>query len=371
MTELTALPGETVYGKTVYGKTVYGKPERSGKLTRFGKGILSAAAVILVLFLALYKGGINARAALNPLASRTGFFFDTVITVSLCDTGDESLLDKCFEKMAYYEDRFSRTKEDSDVWKINHAKGKKVEVAEETADIITMALRYCELSGGAFDITIAPVADLWDFHQDAVPAVPDRKDLEAALSHVDYKTVVVEGNTVRLKDPEAGIDLGAIAKGYISDGIGGIIRDAGCKSALIDLGGNICALGSKPDGTPFSIGIRKPFGENAMDIVDVVPCSDGSVITSGSYERYFEVDGELYHHILDPETGYSARSGLVSVSIASPDAAQGDALSTVCFLLGEEKGMELIDSLDGVEALFIDESMRMTASSGWKGKAGR
>ena len=324
----------------------------------------------VVLLLILLVRTMPALAA-DPLAQRTGFFFDTIITVSLYDTDDESILDECFSDMNYYESIFSRTLEGSDVWNINHSEGSAVEVAEDTLDIVGQALYYCELSDGAFDITIAPVVDLWDFtsldEEDHV--LPDEDELNEALTHVDFNGVIVdrEAGTITLTDPEAEIDLGGIAKGYISARIREKIMELGSESALINLGGNIVGVGSRPDGTDWKIGIRRPFGESAYDIIAVVPASDKAVITSGTYERYFELDGVLYHHILDPQTGYSVSNGLSSVTILTEDATAGDALSTACFILGPEDGMALIEGLDGVEALFIDESEVLTASSGWPG----
>ncbi len=311
---------------------------------------------------------VAAAASNGPLASRDGFYFDTVISVSLYDTADETILDDCFTLMQRYEDLLSRTKEGSDVWNINHSGGKPVEVADETIEIIQKGLKYCELSDGAFDIAIAPVTSLWDFHQEDAPTVPSDEDLANAVKHVNYEDIHVDGNTVTLSDPEGGIDLGAIAKGYISDGLRDLLVEKGCKSAMINLGGNVMTVGSKLDGSDWKIGIRKPFGTSAYDLINVVPVSGLSVITSGTYERYFEQDGKRYHHILDPNTGYPVDNGLTSVSIISADGTDGDSLSTTCFALGEEDGMKLIESLDGIEALFIDEDNHMTFSSGWPNK---
>ncbi|MBO7710513.1 MAG: FAD:protein FMN transferase [Lachnospiraceae bacterium] len=325
--------------------------------------LLSAAVLAMTLLL---SG--QTMAGVSPMAERTGFFFDTVITISLYDTGDEAILDECFEKMAWYESILSRTREGSDVWNIDHSKGKTVTVNDDTIDLIERSLAWCEASDGALDITIAPVVDLWDFHEDSERQVPDADTLSKAAALVDYRQVAIDGNEVTLADPEAGIDLGAIAKGYISDRVRDIILENGCKSALINLGGNVLAVGKKPDGKDFNIGIRRPFGESAYDLIQVVPASDMSVITSGTYERYFEKDGVIYHHILDPETGYPVENGLTSVTILSADGTDGDALSTTCFALGLEDGMDLIESLDGIEAMMIDEDGNIHASSGWTGK---
>ena len=305
-------------------------------------------------------------AAADPL-TRTGFFFDTVITISLYDTDDEAVLDACDSLMLECENRLSRTRENSDIWNINHAKGEAVEVSEETITLIKDALAYCELSDGAFDITIAPVVSLWDFHLENDPQVPDAGAISEAVTHVDYTMIKIddEKNTVALTDPDAGIDLGAIAKGYISDLLREEILKQGCGSALINLGGNVLAVGTKPDGSDWNIGIRRPFAESAYDIIAKVAVDDMSVITSGTYERYFEQDGVLYHHILDPSTGYSVNNGLTSVTILSENGTDGDALSTTCFVLGPEKGMELVESLDGIEAMFIADDDTISYSSGW------
>ena len=325
-------------------------------------GALLFAGVILFF---VFQTGAPVLASSGPLAERAGFFFDTVISIALYDTDDESVLDACFEQMSYFEDRFSRTKEGSDIWNINHAGGEAVEVCDDTLRILQSALHYCELSDGVFDITIAPVVSLWDFSEGAEPKLPSEKELEEAVSHVDYHCVEIDGNKVSLADPEAGIDLGAIAKGYISDRLRDIILENGCRRALINLGGNVLAVGSKSEDKDFKIGIRRPFGTDAYDLIRILDIHDCSVITSGTYERFFELDGVIYHHILDPESGYPVENGLSSVSILSADGTDGDALSTTCFALGPEKGMELVEQLDGIEAMFIDGEENVTVSSGW------
>ena len=329
--------------------------------------IRSLCSLIPALFLVPFMH-VGAKAA-DPI-SRMGFYFDTVITVTIYDSEDESLLDDCFSLMQHYENTLSRTREGSDVWNINHSAGAPVEVSDDTVDIIKKALHYCEITDGAFDITIAPVVSLWDFHEDSDHHIPSEADLKEAVSHVDYRMIGIEGSTVTLSDPQGAIDLGAIAKGYISDGIRDFLISEGCGSALISLGGNIMSVGTKPDGSPWKIGIRRPFGETAMDLIDVVAVLHGSVITSGTYERYFIEDGVLYHHILDPDTGYPVQNDLTSVSILSDNGADGDALSTTCFILGREKGMELIESLDGIEAMFITDEEEKIYSSGWEHAAG-
>ena len=323
------------------------------------KALCPAAVFLLIICLA---DTVHAKSG-----SRTGFAFDTVVTIQIGDASDpEALLDRCFDLINSLEQLFSRTMEGSDVWNINHAGGSPVTVSEQTADLIRFSLSWCELTGGALDITIAPVSSLWDFTGET-KAVPDEDSIKAALPHVDYRCVTVDENTVTLSDPDAMLDLGAIAKGYASDLIRELLEENGCDSALINLGGNIMTVGKKPNGSDWIIGVRRPFSD-AEDSIEAIPATDLSVITSGSYERFFTLDGRLYHHILDPKTGMSADTGLSGVSIVSSRGAVGDALSTACFVMGPEKGMELIESLPGIEALFITEDEELIPSSGWQGK---
>ena len=321
------------------------------------------ASTVLALSCVLLGTGCSASQD-EPLTVQ-GFFFDTIVDVQLYGVTDKQILKDCTELMEKYENLFSRTREGSDIWNINHSKGQPVEVSDETIDIIEDALEYCISSDGLFDIAIAPVTSLWNFVDTESPSLPDSEALEEALTHVDYNCIQIEGNTVTLTDPDSGIDLGAIAKGYISDRLKDLVVSEGCTSGLINLGGNVMTIGSKPNGSAWNIGIRKPFGTSAYDLSAKVAVSDMSVITSGTYERYFELDGITYHHILDPKTGYPVDNDLTSVSILTKDGTQGDALSTTCFALGVEKGMEFIESIDSAEAMFIDSEGNQTYSTGW------
>lgn len=325
---------------------------------------MSCLLLCLSLILPLSGWSHSSRSFPAPITD-TGFYFDTVVNLTLYDTVDQELTGECFSLMADYETMLSRTREGSDIWNVNHSNGQPTEVSAETAALIETALKYCELSDGVFDITIAPVMDLWDFHETKAPSLPEEAMLKEALSHVNYKKVLLEGTTVTLADPKAAIDLGGIAKGYIADQLKEFLLSKGVSSGLIDLGGNILTIGEKPDGQSWRIGIRKPFGETAADIIAIAIVDDQSMVTSGTYERYFEKDGILYHHILNPENGYPADTGLQSVSILSSSSADGDALSTVCFLLGKERGMELIESLDGIEAMFVTEGQHIYQTSGF------
>ena len=298
----------------------------------------------------------------DPL-SKTGFYFDTVITITLYDKPDESILDGCFSLAETYENRLSKTKENSDVWNINHSGGKPTAVSEDTLALLRACLFYAELSDGKADPTIGPFTELWDFSGSSPAVLPAQADLENALNHVGYEGISIEGDMVRLADPDAEIDLGFIAKGYIADRMKEYLASQGVASATINLGGNVLAIGSRPDGSPFRIGIQKPFAPSG-DIALVLPVSDLSVVSSGTYERYFELDGTIYHHILDTKTGYPVQNNLFQVTILSRSSMDGDALSTTCFLLGLEEGMKLVESMEDTEALFFTSDGAIHVSSG-------
>ena len=299
--------------------------------------------------------------------TKTGFYLDTVVSLTVYSEEDSLHLDECLALCGEYEKIFSRTDPESELWGLN-AKG-SAEVSPELLELIETALEYCELSGGRFDITMGAVSDMYAFSSDS-PTLPSDEAIAAALEHTGYEKITLEGSRVTLGDTEAVIDLGAIAKGYIADALAEHLRSRGVESAIIDLGGNILCLGSKPDGSDFKIGIQYPYRESNQ-VIDTLSLSDMSVVTSGVYQRWFEQDGETYHHILDPETGRSLNNGLISVSIISPRSTDCDALSTTAFALGLEEGMALINSLPDTWAVFITEDMELHYSDGFEERFGK
>ena len=285
--------------------------------------------------------------------SKTAIYFDTVISIKIYDSQDTDILEQCFTFCEDFEQTISRTIETSEISQINNSKGNPVEVSDTTIELLEKGIYYSELTNGAFDISIAPLIELWDFKNNP-GNVPDENDIQEALTHVSYKNILIEGNTVTLLDPDMSIDLGGIAKGYMADQLKDYLLSEGVESALIDLGGNILAVGSKPDNSNYTIGIKKPFKDGEM--VSTESINDISVVTSGCYERYYEVDDVIYHHILDTNTGYPCDNNLYGVTIFSDKSVDGDALSTSCFALGLEEGQKLIKSLDGIDALFVTDT---------------
>ena len=296
--------------------------------------------------------------------NKMDFLLNTFVSVTLYDTDKEEILDGALDVCREYEDVLSTTIETSEIYQMNHRKPgeRQFTVSDKTAEVLKKGLEYCQMSDGAFDITIEPLSSLWDF-AGADPTVPEAADIQAALDKVGYKKVTLEGNTVTFADDETAIDLGAIAKGYIADRVKDYLTEQGVKSAIINLGGNVLCVGEKTDGTPFKIGLQKPFADRT-ETVAALDINDLSVVSSGVYERHFIQDGINYHHILDPHTGYPYENGLTQVTIISKESVDGDGLSTSCFALGLEDGMKLADSLDGVYAVFITEDGELHYSEG-------
>lgn len=316
----------------------------------------SMAAGIFALGIIVWGSGCTSHKITEPV-SITGFKLNTIVKVDIYDSRQE-LLDECMELCDKYEEIFSRTREDSELYRLNHRELETVEgtddtylVSEELAQLLEKGLWYSRESEGAFDIAIAPLTKLWDFTAEE-PQVPEAEKITQAVPMCGYEGVSVDGRKVTLPSKETEFDLGAIAKGFIADKIKEYLVSEGVESAVISLGGNVLCLGEKPDGTPFKIGIQKPFADR-NETVAIVDIRDKSVVSSGIYERYFEENGQLYHHILNPDTGYPYENDLVAVTIISDKSVDGDALSTTCFALGYEKGMDYAKSLEGVQAVFI------------------
>lgn len=301
----------------------------------------------------------NSDAGSQEPVSATAIKLNTAVTVTIYDSQDRELLTECMNLCDKYEKIFSRTASDSELYQLNHRELTPVAGTEDTfqvsdplAELIRKGLYYSELSERAFDIAIEPLTSLWDFTAED-PQVPEDRLIQEALTKCDYHNVSVsDNNEVILKTEDTAIELGAIAKGYIADRLKDYLISQGVKSAIINLGGNVLCIGGKPDDSSFKIGIQKPFADRSETIA-VMDIKDKSVVSSGVYERCFEQDGTLYHHLLNPRTGYPYDNGLIAVTIISDESVDGDALSTTCFALGLEDGMKLAESLDNVQAFFV------------------
>lgn len=291
--------------------------------------------------------------------SKTGFYFDTIVDITLYDLKDQEkanrILEAALMQCSYYERLYSRTKEGSDIYKINHANGASVMVNPETILLLSTALEYAKLSDGLVDPSVGSLSSLWNIKADDFE-LPNQAQLDEALSHIDYHGIMLdtEASTVTLKDPKMQLDLGFIAKGYIADRIKEKLLACGVNSAIINLGGNVLCINAHPNGTPFEIGIKDPQSPET-NIITKLQIDDQSIVSSGDYERFKVIDGISYHHILSTKNGYPASSDLSQVTIISSSSVEGDALSTLCFILGYDKSMELLKSnYPHVEAIFVD-----------------
>ena len=277
--------------------------------------LICAAAILL--------SGCSVQLPGEKALTYTDTLFDTVISVRILDPAEQDVLDGCEQLCRRYDTLFSKTDENSDIYKINNAKGKAVEVSDDTIKLLKTGLYYCDLSNGMFDITIGPVSKLWDFKAEE-PSVPSSKSISKAIRYVDYKNVIIDGNTVKLDNRKASLDVGAIAKGYIADRIKEYLKDNGVKHAVIDLGGNVLTIGTKTDGSKYNIGIQRPFAETGTPITSV-KIEDQSVVTTGVYERYFEIKGKKYHHILSTSSGRPCKNSLYRQDTTQQDTSQQNA----------------------------------------------
>ena len=316
------------------------------------KKYVSLLLVLCVVLLSFCSCSRN----VYPLSS-TQIMMDTVVTIRLYD-GNDDVLSGAINLCKRYENLLSRTVEDSDIYKINHSNGQPVEVSDDTAELLRTALDIAEKSNGAFDPTVLPLVELWDVTNSKT--VPPITDIQTALQSVGYKSVVLNGNTVTLKNG-ARLDLGGIAKGFIADKLKIYLKENGVKSAIINLGGNTLLVGDK-NGNDFSVGVQKPFGKQ-NELSATVYISDKTAVTSGVYQRYFEQDGKIYHHIIDPKTGHPTDNGISAVTVLTDSSTIADGLSTACLILGIEKGTELAKQY-GAELIFIDESGKITLTNG-------
>ena len=299
--------------------------------------VIGAVAAILVF---------QKKAAPYPLTEKTNIAMDTIVGVKLYGAPSGSEAEAAMNVVTGLEGVISRYKEGSDVFRLNQNGKCK-------STLLPVVLTQCKaietMSGGKFDLSVGAVSALWDFDADT-PRVPDKTALQTALSTVDYSKVAVTGDTVRVASGQQ-LDLGAVGKGLACDMVKQYLVSASVKGAVVSVGGSILAYGQKSDKKePWSIAIRHPRKENAF--LGYIKLDEGFVSTSGDYERFFEQDGVRYCHLLDAKTGYPADSGLCSVTVVCQNGMLSDALSTACYLLGEEASKPLLKANDAA-AVFV------------------
>ena len=344
--------------------------------------ILTLMLVFLFLFITGCSQTPTSHKSELPI-SKEGFYLDTICTITIYDVegSDEKenlserineILDGGLDVCSKYEGLLSKTVETSDISRINTAKGSPVKCDPSTVELIKDGIDYGFFSEGNFNIGIGRITDLWDFHA-MNPELPSDEAIKDALGHVydcslfsSYILINIdEDDNIRLSDPEAKLDLGGIAKGYIADKVADYLIEEGVTGAVVDLGGNIVVLGYK-DGEAakeeIRVGIKLPYTET-NEIVGSISLHDSCVVTSGIYERYFEVDGVKYHHVLDPRTGYPTESGLESVTVIGPlgTSEDCDALATTVLMCGEDWLINCLEQEakgDGSLGVFIDADIK-------------
>ena len=291
------------------------------------------AAVLTLLLAALLCG-----CAAQPVSSQS-FALDTVVTITIYAGGGEAEAQAALARVDECEALLSAHRQGSDIVFLNGADAdENVLVSPLTADVLRAGLEIGEKTGGALDITLYAVSQLWDYKSEN-PQVPDEAAVRAALEKSGRGRVCVEGNSVCTGGAQ--LDLGAIAKGAVGDEVMACLKEQGVTCALVNLGGNILTLGEKADGSPWTIAVASPFGEGYAGRIEVG--GGKAVATSSGAQRYFEKDGVVYHHILDPETGYPARSGLALVTVIADDGLTADALSTALFVAGEAQAARILE----------------------------
>lgn len=333
------------------------------------KKLISIFLGALLIISLIYSISINRN---EESISNTYYNLGTINEVTLYDVNKktgEKILEECGSILMDIDNKMSNTIKSSDVSKINKNAGKAyTKVSKDTYYVIKKSIEFSNISNDTFDISVGPLIDLWSIGTDNAK-VPNKEEIENILPLVDYSKILLndENLSVKLSEENMKIDLGGIAKGYAADKIYDYLKSENIKSAIINLGGNILTLGSKNNDQPFSIGIQDPTMPRGNSIGNI-KVSNKSVVTSGIYERYIEKDNKIYHHMLNPHTGYPFENNLNSVTIVSDESIICDALSTTTFGLGLDNGMKLIESLNNVDAIFITKNKKIYLSSNLKDK---
>lgn len=298
-------------------------------------------------------------------AERMLYVFGTIVQLKVYGENAERAVDEAVDRLSEIDDKLSVFKEYSEISDINMRAGIKAQrVSQDTYFLLKKSVEYSKILEGAFDPTIRPLVDLWGIGTNK-EGIPEKEDIEEKIKLVNYNDMIFSDKetSVMLKQKQQHIDLGGIAKGYAADEVRNIFMRNKIESAIIDLGGNIFVLGSKPNGQPWNVGIQDPLRARG-EFIGIINAENKSIVTSGNYEKYFIKDGKKFHHIIDPRTGYPSESDIISVTVFSDNSIDGDGLSTGLYIIGIDKAMKLIESMKGIEAIFITEDKKIYMTSG-------
>lgn len=323
---------------------------------------LNKKSLIAIILCAVIVFGIVSYDFISGKSSceKTSVAMGTVVTVKLFGFGAKNDLDKIETEINGLENSvLSWRKEGSDVYRINKGSGTQVSVSPDTVKIIGQCIDISDDCGGVFDITIGNVTKLWDFGGNN-QRLPSDDEIKTALGSVGYKNVSISGNAVQIKKGQS-LDLGAVGKGFVCDKIKELLDKGRTKSAVVSVGGSLLIYGNRT----FSVGIVNP--DNDKQSMGTLKLKDTCVSTSGNYEKYFEQDGKRYHHILNATTGYPATSEFKSVTVVCESGLISDALSTVCYIAGYRKSIEILKKFDA-EAVFIFNNNAVRVTDGLSGK---
>lgn len=323
------------------------------RLAAAGLALLFVVVLVLALF-PLLDGGTPAEIVTYAMGS--------YVQQTVYGGDGDAIAARAANAVQALENEISWRAVGGDIQRLNeHAGNDWIELSAETVELLALAQEVCEKSGGAFDVTVAPLTHLWDF-DDAKNEVPDAAEIEERLRYVggEFLRLDLKNNTASLKNTGNAVDLGGLGKGAACDAALEVYEAEGAKAAVIAVGGSIGVYGTKPAGGSWNIAVRDPNGEGSAGVFSI---DSGFVSTSGSYEKCFEKDGVLYHHLLDPHTGMPARTGLRSVTVWSESGALSDMLSTACFVLGEKDGAALLEAF-GAEGIFIREDGGVAVTDG-------
>ena len=324
------------------------------------------SAFVVAVCLAIVLAVAARKPKLPSVMPRSMTYFGTMCSLNLYEVGTQELYNSLFHRLEEIEAEFDPHRATSDISQINAAAGDHaVSVNQDIIYVLSRALSYAQLSDGVFDPTIGPIVELWNIGTDEAH-LPNQRYITANLPLVDWREVAIEGDTVFLQKTGMALDLGAIVKGFAADELCKILKSNGVKKAIIDLGGNIYVYGKKLDNEPWYVGIKNPDNTEGDPAV-VLPLGECSVVTSGVYERFFYQKGKRYHHIFDVSTGYPLETELLSATVICSSSIDADALSTLVFLLGIDKGIDLLDRMDGVSGVFINENHEIIATESLRG----
>ena len=325
----------------------------------------NAKIILITLMILVSSLTAGCSGAQNSRYTKSGLYFDTIVSIDIYGASKDNadyILSECMKLCDKYQQLFDETIKTSDIYMINTSGGKSVKVDHDTVKLIESALYYSKLTEGRFDISIDPVSDLWDFHEDNAH-VPSGDEINNALTNVGYENITVDSaNDTVTVTGNATIDAGAVAKGYIADRIADYLISCPINGAIVNMGGDLKLIGTKNGRDPFNIGINDPFSDDSVRAD--LSLTDTAVATSGTYERCITVGDRKYHHILDPSTGYPVDTDIESVTVICDNATSADCLCTVLIILGADDAIELVENTKDTEAYIIKSDGQVMQSSG-------